>query len=347
MKQPFYLFRRGRTFYVQDAANGRQESLRTSDRRQAERLLHARVEATTQPAINLALARTYLSAHDRRLVERTWSDVMKVMAAQGGESSQRRCRREMRGHLYQSLRQKRLFETTSEDFLAVLKKGGVYANRFLRRAQNMAMGLGWLAWPILAAKCWPRPKVKQKRGIHWEDISASSALRKHRTPIYYDLLWECGASQTDAAELEATNIDWENRLLIYRRKKLRSSGAPPVRLVIGPRLKASCANRPGGAPVSKNPSNPRQSSRSGFRRRCRILDLNGVSLHSYRYAWAERAKAAGYSERWAQAALGHNSRAVHEAYARGAEVNCPSLEEFEKKIIPLQRLHVDAYQSAK
>jgi len=72
-----------------------------------------------------------------------------------------------------------------------------------------------------------------------------------------------------------------------------------------------------------------------FSRRCRLLKIEGVSLHSYRYAWAERAKASGYPARWAENALGHNSRAIHEAYARGAEAVCPSLEDYEKKIIPL------------
>jgi hypothetical protein len=43
--------------------------------------------------------------------------------------------------------------------------------------------------------------------------------------------------------------------------------------------------------------------------------------------------AAGYEERWAMAALGHNSRAVHHAYAKKAKVTCPSLESYEKKII--------------
>ena len=33
-------------------------------------------------------------------------------------------------------------------------------------------------------------------------------------------------------------------------------------------------------------------------------------------AWAERAKTCGYPERFAQAALGHNSKAVHRAYAK-------------------------------
>ena len=32
-----------------------------------------------------------------------------------------------------------------------------------------------------------------------------------------------------------------------------------------------------------------------FRSRCRQLGIQGVTLHSYRYAWAERAKIVGYA----------------------------------------------------
>ena len=56
-----------------------------------------------------------------------------------------------------------------------------------------------------------------------------------------------------------------------------------------------------------------------------------MSLHSYRYAWAERAKSCGYPERFTQEALGHNSKAVHRAYAKKAQVIVPSLEEYERQ----------------
>jgi len=49
----------------------------------------------------------------------------------------------------------------------------------------------------------------------------------------------------------------------------------------------------------------------------------------------ERAKTCGYPERFAQEALGHNSIAVHRAYAKKAKVKLPSLEEYERKIVPL------------
>ena len=67
----------------------------------------------------------------------------------------------------------------------------------------------------------------------------------------------------------------------------------------------------------------------------------GVTLHCYRYAWAERAKQCGYPERFAQEALGHNRKAVHRAYSRKAKVKLPSLENYEKQaaagnVIPFQ-----------
>jgi integrase len=68
-----------------------------------------------------------------------------------------------------------------------------------------------------------------------------------------------------------------------------------------------------------------------FKSRCRQLGIVGVTLHSYRYAWAERAKTVGYPERFAQEALGHNSRAVHRAYAKRALMKIPSLEQYEQQ----------------
>ena len=63
-------------------------------------------------------------------------------------------------------------------------------------------------------------------------------------------------------------------------------------------------------------------------------------MHSYRYAWAERAAEAGYPERYAQQALGHASAAIHRAYAKKARVEVPALEDYKKlraeeKAVPL------------
>ena len=68
-----------------------------------------------------------------------------------------------------------------------------------------------------------------------------------------------------------------------------------------------------------------------FIRRCRLVKGLGGILHSYRYAWAERARSCGYPERFAQEALGHQSKAVHRAYAKKAQVAIPTLEDYEAK----------------
>jgi integrase len=70
-----------------------------------------------------------------------------------------------------------------------------------------------------------------------------------------------------------------------------------------------------------------------LRERCLGLGIRGVSLHSYRYAWAERAKTVGHPERFAQLALGHNSKAVHRAYAKNAKVTLPPLEDYERNAV--------------
>jgi hypothetical protein len=65
MRQRFRLYRRnGGRFYVHDSVTGKQESLGTSDRVTAARLLHSKNVASNQPAINLQIARAYLAATD-------------------------------------------------------------------------------------------------------------------------------------------------------------------------------------------------------------------------------------------------------------------------------------------
>ncbi|HEY5892331.1 MAG TPA: hypothetical protein VIT91_03790 [Chthoniobacterales bacterium] len=63
----YRLFRRGRVFYAHDSQTGKQQSLNTRDRKEADRLLHAKNESHRQPLINLAMARSYLFAHDPRM----------------------------------------------------------------------------------------------------------------------------------------------------------------------------------------------------------------------------------------------------------------------------------------
>ncbi|MEA3213257.1 MAG: hypothetical protein QOE70_6314 [Chthoniobacter sp.] len=205
MQQQFRLFRRaGGVFYWQDNDSKKQRSLGTKNRREAERLLHAKNEAHRAPILNLAIGRAYLSAHDPKMVIRTWHRVMEEMSRHGIPTTQERCARALKSKAYDPIRNKPLVETTSEDLLNVLNANGNSVGHYLRRLHNLAVNLGWLAWPILNKHGWPKIRSKRKRAItpdeHQQIIAAEHNLERR---AYYELLYETGASQTDAANLVA------------------------------------------------------------------------------------------------------------------------------------------------
>ncbi|MGC2578717.1 MAG: tyrosine-type recombinase/integrase [Terrimicrobiaceae bacterium] len=195
---------------------------------------------------------------------------------------------------------------------------------------NLACDLGWLAWPILAKRVWPKIRSKHRRAVTAEEHAAIITSEKNpEKRAYYEFLYETGAAQSDAAELTAENIDWLDGLLVYHRKKL-GLDSEPARLSVGPKLRELLESLPQSGDLFPTIKTAKPNARSTeFRRRCRIAGVSGVSLHSYRHSWAQRAKACGYPQRFAQDALGHSSRAVHEAYAKGAFVIVPPLDEYE------------------
>jgi integrase len=297
-------------------------------------------ESHRQPILNLNLARAYLAAHDPKMAQRTWQAVMDEMATHGIPTTQVRCARGFRSKAYDPIRNKPLVQTIGEDLLAVVHTNGNCVAHYLRRLHNLALDLGWLPWPILAKRAWPKIHSKSKRAITAEEHTA--AIASERNPerrAYYELLYETGASQTDAANLTAEDIDWQNRVLVYRREKL-GPFSEPCRLTIGKNLRALLKSLPSSGhlfPTIKGTSAKDRAAE--FARRRRVAGIVGISLHSYRYAWAQRAKACGYPQRFAQEALGHSSRAVHEAYAKGALVILPAVDDYEQaqaaKIIPM------------
>jgi integrase len=325
--------RRNGVFYWQENNSRKQGSLKTSGRREAERLLNAMNESHREPTLNLNLARAYLAAHDPRMAQRTWQVVMDEMATHGIPTTQQRCARGFRSKAYNPIRAKPLIQTTSEDLLTLLHANGNCVAHYLRRLHNLAVDLGWLPWPILAKRAWPKVRSECRRAITAEEHAAVIASEKNpERRAYYELLYETGSAQTDAANLSAEDIDWRAGILIYRRQKLGPS-SEPCRLTIGKKLGALLRSLPSRGDLFPHIKKTSAKDRSAeFRRRCKIAGIVGVSLHSYRHAWAQRAKACGYPQRFAQEALGHGSRAVHEAYAKGAFVVCPALDEYETAV---------------
>ena len=330
MKQRFYIFRRRGTFYLQDSRNGKQQSLDTRDRSTALRLLEVKRQSVAEPGFNQLLLKTCLTTQDAQLSHRTWDTVMEQMKTHGRDSTRERCARAMRCDAFKNLRHAKLIETRAEDFLLILNHASVSAAHYLKRLHNLALGLGWISFPVLAPRLWPKIQTKPKRAITLQEHERILAAEKDPDcSRFYQLLWEIGASQCDAASLTAENIDWTTNCLSYARMKT----GEPAQLAIGKALAALLKQLPAEGPLFPNIANTSSNDRSAkFYYRCRSLKIKGVSLHSYRYAWAERAKSCGYPERFAQEALGHNSKAVHRAYARRALVMIPPMDEFAAKM---------------
>src|ERR1022692_2533524 len=169
MKTKYTLFRRGEMFYMQDSATGKQTSLRTKDETEAKSLLEARNAAQRQPVLNLHLARAYLTASDPAFVERTWQVVMEQLQSRGKDSSRERYASVFKSPSYDGLRDKKLLETTADDFFAVFKDGKVSIVYFLKQLHNFALSLGWIALPVVAPYLWPKYEAKDRRGIRSEE----------------------------------------------------------------------------------------------------------------------------------------------------------------------------------
>ena len=121
---------------------------------------------------------------------------------------------------FDSIRNMVVLETQAEHFLKVLENGSVSTNIYLRRIHNFALDMNWLPWPVLPKKRWPAIKFKEKRGITLEEHQAIVARELNlERRAFYQLAWHLGASQSDLAFLEAENVDWENHVISFARKK--------------------------------------------------------------------------------------------------------------------------------
>lgn len=338
MKQRFILYRRSNgTYYSEDTETRKQQSLKTKDEATAQTLLHSKNEAYRQPILNQQIALAYLSASDCDAAKRTWQFVMTEIAATKADDTQERYVRAALDEAFELIRNRPLLETRAEHFLKVLRVGTVSTNVYLRRFHNFALDMTWLPKTVLPKKQWPKPQYKDKRAItseeHQKIIEREQNVERR---AFYELAWHTGASQSDLAHLHSGDIDWPRGVISYERMKIKGRAKTPPQVSIGPELEKLLRMLPSEGYLFPYLRTVRCGDRATeFKQRCDGLGIKGVTLHSYRYSWAERAKKAGYPERWAQVALGHNSKAWARYYSKGAEVVLPPLEEYEKKIIRL------------
>jgi len=337
MTQRYRKFKRSwGMWYAFDTATGNSVSLKTRVQAEAVQKVNAMNETERQPAISLGLARVYLNATDPKLATRTWQEVMGNIVTKKTDETRRRWEVAIKDKNFDCLRNLRVAETRPEHFDRALADGKVSTNVYLRRIHNHALGMEWLLKSVIPRLQWPKPVFKQKRAITATEHAAIVEREQNaERRDFYELLWHTGASQTDAACLLAEDVDWNSRTISYSRAKLKSRGGmgiKPALIRFGAEIEVILKRRPASGPLFPYLCTVRAGDRATeFRQRCDGLEISGVSLHSYRYAWAERALKCGYPERFAQQALGHNSKAVHHAYSKHAEVTVPSLDDWEKE----------------
>jgi integrase len=318
---------RGGTFYCEDTKTSERKSLRTKDEAEAERLVHAKNEAERQPQINRRMGMVYLSATDPDVATRTWQFVMDDIVKDKKGSTLHRYQTALKDPAFKIIKGKVLVETQAADFMEVLRVGTVCTNVYLRRFQNHAVDMDWLPKRVLPKKLFPAITHKDQRAITWDEhlriLEREGNAERHD---FYELCWHFGGSQSDIAQLHAEDIDYTRRGFVYDRLKTSNMGG----CRIGPKAWEVILRRPRAGPLFPYLITVREADRATeFKQRCEGLGIEGVTLHSYRYAWAERSADNGYPERYAQRVLGQNSKIVHRVYAKKAQKELPSLEEYE------------------
>ncbi len=331
MKRRFILYRRkrGGMFYLEDTQSKKQESLHTKNRADAVSVLNARNESTRQPQLNLQIAKAYLSGTDSSVTTRTWQTAIESLTNSKSGANQHRWRIVARDKAFAPLLPRVIIETPGELLLTVMQTGTVSTNVYLRRLHNFCVDMNWLPWPLVPKRQWPAVKFKEKRAITLEEHQKIIAAEVNpERKALYQLCWHLGASQGDIANLKGEDVDWQNGTVSFTRKKTGVA----VLVHLGHEALNVFKDLPSEGMLFPYLASVRAGDRATeFGQRCRRLGITGVTLHSYRYAWAERAKTVGYPERFAQEALGHNSKAVHRAYAKRALMKLPSLEEYEQR----------------
>ena len=228
MKQSFRLYRRKKVYYCQDNATGKQESLHTSDKVDAGRILHAKNEAGQMGTLNLQIARAYMVASDPLMPERTWREVIRFIIEQKTGPTRTRWENTEKDKALAALWNIRVVETRADQLLKMLKHGTVSTNVFLRRLHNYALDMNWLAWAILPRKQWPKSSTAKSAASRWRNTSRSLRAKKTRNGAIITSCCGFTGGSADGCRLAAAPGHQRTEgtgTVFYRRKKNGSGRA--------------------------------------------------------------------------------------------------------------------------
>jgi integrase len=328
-----YLVERPSGIFYAENSHKERVSLRTRNRGVAEDILRGHKASVEKPNFAYKVALAYLGETDPEASSRTWLDVIDAFIKRSTAGPTRlRLETAKKDKAFQKILKLNLLQDRPRQsglFFEALNAGGISTNIYLRRFHNFALDMSWIAAPIIPRRQWPKVRYPTKRAITADQYQQIIGREQNPQKLaFYQLLWHLGGSQTDIACLTAEAIDLTTRTVHFPRKKNQQTCSQRF----GDECAAILETLPKLGFLLPSIARLGEGDRATyFTHRCRSLGIQGISLHSFRYSWAERAAAVGMPERYAMMALGHKSRAIHQAYSKNLVTTIDSLEVLTKK----------------
>ena len=122
MKNQYRKFRRGNVWWCQNNQTGKQESLKTKDEAEANRLLDIKNQPHRFSAFNLQMARTHLLMSNPEINRRTWQQVMDAVVQTKHGATKARYERAVKDRAFDAIRNAVAIETSADVLLDVLAK---------------------------------------------------------------------------------------------------------------------------------------------------------------------------------------------------------------------------------
>jgi len=369
--KPYRLKRRkdrGGQYAIVDKATGKSKLTGTADRHQAEEQARIKYGLTddTNAAFHKKMAEAHLAKCNSEWLTITWDMIAKRMISGprgkcGGEkreSTVRTLESNWNNAIWNELRHKRAIDTVASDFMRATRDVGVAMTCFGKRLHNYAIDHQLIPYQIIGAEMW----MKHERNPRSRAVSEEEHLKILRiisNVTGYDFrqyirhhqgttreqwrdewvnwlwfLWFTGASNSDAANMKAENVKWEEGVIEYKRGKwVQPEKHAPARVAIakGGQLEKLLKRLPQSGNLfpllSQTDMRGRCDAFAHMVKQCGIK--KGITSHGYRFAFAERARKGGMSAEDRMANLGHASYDQTHHYDKNAKVVPVSIEVIE------------------
>lgn len=167
-------------YYYKDKQTGSRKSLETRDPEEAALLIQHKNLTAHAPQVNRQIGMAYLSGSDPALVERVWQDVMEDIIKDKTRPTLHRWKTAIKDSAFDQIRNQIVVTTQAADLKAVLRRGTISTNVYLRRLQNHCLDMGWLPTRILPKKQFPKIEHKEQWAVTWREhrrIVAREAAR--------------------------------------------------------------------------------------------------------------------------------------------------------------------------